>query len=288
MERVFTPFTDPASRAADSKFPLDGVEIQHLSNDSFAALLFSAPSLYDLGQTTVARLSKGLAMKKGGNVLPSEAAILKLIADSGIRAPRVHRSWQVEDETKYFGTMGYIVMDYIDGRPLDSCWDSLTGEKKLDVAEQTAEMIRKLQSIKLPTAWPVGGGPCRGQFFTQYTAGPFENTSQMEDWFNHKLDICKAWKHASQDLPAFKFTDFVLTHQDISPRNLILDTEGHVWLVDWADAGAYPRAFEGAAISCQSAFPGFNEMVLSLIPRYPGEEEQLKSIGYALSTAPFA
>ncbi|KAE8384262.1 hypothetical protein BDV23DRAFT_167155 [Aspergillus alliaceus] len=33
------------------------------------------------------------------------------------------------------------------------------------------------------------------------------------------------------DIPPFRFTN-VLTHQDISPRNLIWDRGGLVWLVD--------------------------------------------------------
>ncbi|GLA47077.1 hypothetical protein AnigIFM63604_000941 [Aspergillus niger] len=291
MERVFTPFIDPASRDANNTFPFDGIDFETLSEESLAAVLFSVPALYDLGQTTVVRLSQKLAMKGGGNVLSSEAAVLQLITSkTDIRVPRVHRAWQVEDDTKYFGTMGYLIMDYIDGRPLDSCWDELSTDQKLDIANQTAQMVVKMQAIELsvPKAGPIGGGPCCGRWFSHYSAGPFETTSEMEDWFNHKLEICKAWRKAPQDIPAFKFTELVITHQDISPRNIILDAEGHVWLVDWADAGAYPRVFESASLSSQSSFPDFNDMVLSRLPRYPQEEEQLKSVGYALSVCPLA
>ncbi|GLA13398.1 hypothetical protein AnigIFM62618_010387 [Aspergillus niger] len=155
-------------------------------------------------------------MKGGGNVPSSEAAVLQLITSkTNIRVPRVHRAWQVEDDTKYFGTMGYLIMDYIDGRPLDSCWDELSTDQKLDIANQTAQMVVKMQAIELsvPKAGPIG---------------------------------------------------------------------------DWADAGAYPRVFESASLSSQSSFPDFNDMVLSRLPRYPQEEEQLKSIGYALSVCPLA
>ncbi|GLA01387.1 hypothetical protein AnigIFM60653_011639 [Aspergillus niger] len=156
-------------------------------------------------------------MKGGGNVPSSEAAVLQLITSkTNIRVPRVHRAWQVEDDTKYFGTMGYLIMDYIDGRPLDSCWDELSTDQKLDIANQTAQMVVKMQAIELsvPKAGPIGGHS--------------KTTSEMEDWFNHKLEICKAWRKAPQDIPTFKFTELVITHQDISPRNLILDAEGHV------------------------------------------------------------
>lgn len=130
-----------------------------------------------------------------------------------------------------------------------------------------------------PEPGPIGGGPCRCRFFTDYSAGPFNGPSEIEDWFNHKLTICKRCHQAPEDIPPFKLTSFVLVHQDISPRNLILDKSGRVWVIDWADAGAYPPAFnESAALQDQRRFPSCNEMVLSFIPRYPVEEGQLNPL----------
>ncbi|RAH80812.1 hypothetical protein BO86DRAFT_274124, partial [Aspergillus japonicus CBS 114.51] len=91
----------------------------------------------------------------------------------------------------------------------------------------------------------------RGRFFTHYSAGPFGSVAELEGWFNHKLDICKQVRKAAPNVPAFRFRQLELVHQDISPRNLVLDEAGNVWLVDWADAGAYPPAFETAALLAQ-------------------------------------
>lgn len=68
------------------------------------------------------RLSKTLVMNGGGRVMTSEAEMLRLIASRAtIRAPRVYLAFQVKDDTQYFGTSGYIVMDFIPGQPLDEC-----------------------------------------------------------------------------------------------------------------------------------------------------------------------
>ena len=112
-------------------------------------------------------LSKDLAMKGGGNVLSSEAGILRTVGSrTSIRAPRVHLAFQVPDDTKYFGTMGYIVMDYIDGRPLDECWNDLSQEKKIDITRQVAELVLQLQSVKLPEPRPMRRAVLRSLFYS--------------------------------------------------------------------------------------------------------------------------
>ncbi|KAJ5196736.1 Aminoglycoside phosphotransferase [Penicillium cf. viridicatum] len=289
MEPFLRPLTHPQSRDPDGIFPLCGKDLNSVTDEALAALLTSALIIHKLGGITVVRLSEKLIMKGGGSVLVSEAKMLNLVGSrASIRVPQVHRSFQVEDDTQYFGTSGYIVMDFIQGQPLDQCWDSLPPSTQGEIASQVAEMIKEMQSIELLQPGPIGGGPCRGLFFTDYSAGPFTDTAEMEAWFNHKLDICKSVHQAPKDTPPFHLTKFVLTHHDISPRNLILDQHGRVWLVDWAYSGAYPPVFESAALSIQPSFTDFNKMVLSLIPRYPQEEVQLDSIAYGLTTAALA
>ncbi|KAJ5967169.1 Aminoglycoside phosphotransferase [Penicillium viridicatum] len=289
MELSIHPISHPQSRDPDGFFPLDGKDLNSVTDEALAALLTSSPIIHQLGGTTVVRLSETLIMKGGGSVMTSEAEMLRLIASrTTIRAPRVYRSFQVKDDTQYFGTSGYIVMDFIPGQPLDESWNSLSRDTQGKIAAQVAEIIQEMQSIELPQPGPTGGGPCRGRFFTDYSAGPFMDTAEMEAWFNHKLDICKSVHQAPKDIPPFHFTKFVLTHNDISPRNLILDQHEQVWLIDWAYSGAYPPVFESAAFSIQPFFTDFNEAVLSLIPRYPEEEMQLDSIAYGLTTAALA
>lgn len=166
-------------------------------------------------------------------------------------------------------------MDYIDGDNLGDCWKHMSRDRKKEMAAQTAKMIEQMQAVTLKNPGPLGGGPCRGRFFTDYSAGPFVDGAEMEAWFNHKLTICKLFKQAPSDIPPFQFSKFVLVHQDISPRNLILDKSRRLWLIDWADAGAYPPAFDAASLAYQSRFSEFNEMVLSLIPNYTKEINQL-------------
>lgn len=249
----------------------------------------TSPILYQFGANKVVRISRDLALKCGPSVLLNEGRIMDLIkARTTIIVPRVYRSFEVDDPFLYYGTRGYLVMDYMDGQNLGDCWKSLPTHQKENVVHQIAMIINQLQSTVVETAGPIGGGPCRGVLFTDYGAGPFDSGSEMEAWFNHKLEICKHYKHAPQDTPPFKFTSFVLVHQDISPRNIILRPDGQVRLIDWAFSGAYPHAFERASIAKQHRFPEFNKMLLSVLPEYKVEVQQLLSIWYGLSIASLA
>ncbi|OQE08521.1 hypothetical protein PENVUL_c009G01285 [Penicillium vulpinum] len=289
MEPMLCPTSDPQSRDLEGDFPLDGKDLDSVTDEALIALLESAPALHDLGSTKVVRLSRHLVMKGGGSVLPCEAEMLNFVASkTGIRVPRVHRSFQVEDRTQYFRTRGYIVMDFIAGKPLDNYWPDLPYDNQKQIAMQIADMIKDMQSVVISQPGPLGGGKFRGRFFTDYSAGPFKDSAELQGWFNHKLDICKHVNQCPKDIPPFRFTTFVLTHHDISPRNLILDPNGKVWLIDWANAGAYPPVFESAALLAQQFFTDFNEAVLSVFPRFPEEELQLDSITYGLITAALA
>jgi hypothetical protein len=117
----------PQSRDTEGIFPLDGKDLASVTDEALATLITTAPIIHQLGGTTVVRLSEKLIMKGGGSVLASEAKMLSLIASrASIRIPRIHRTFQVEDHTQYFGTSGYIVMDFIQGQPLDECWNGLS------------------------------------------------------------------------------------------------------------------------------------------------------------------
>jgi aminoglycoside phosphotransferase (APT) family kinase protein len=64
-------------------------------------------------------------------------------------------------------------------------------------------------------------------------------------------------KRVPEDHPWWKekFDDsapLVLTHQDINPRNIIVGTDGRIWMLDFGWAGYYPPWFEYVAMVRQA------------------------------------
>ncbi|OBT66617.1 hypothetical protein VE03_03943 [Pseudogymnoascus sp. 23342-1-I1] len=180
---------------------------------------------------------------------------------------------------------------YIPGTGLDVFWAGLDANERADVADQVAGMINELQTVSPPFPGPIGGARrCHGPWFSDFGAENFPTVAAMQAWFNHKLDICQGCRQAAADTPRFAFKDLVLTHQDIAPRNLILDASGRVWLLDWAFAGAYPGGFERVAmgVQCRFRFPEFCNEVGKLIAESPILQMQRLEIAYGLTTAALA
>lgn len=244
-----------------------------------AAIADIAPSLHTLSGARVARISRNLVIKKSMLTLPSEAEAMKLVSQrTSIHLPRVYRSFTVYGTGGIYDSTGYIVMDYIDGVCLSKCWEKLLPNEREDVIRQVVDMIRELQSLQIPLVGPIGGGPSHGRWFSIYGSGPFTGVSDFEEYCNGRLEIAKRTRKTPTSTPPFKFSSFVMTHQDIATRNLILDPDGRLYLIDWGCAGAYPPIFEAATIARELDDDEFSHSVLQRLEYNQQAFQQLMSI----------
>lgn len=171
-------------------------------------------------------------------------------------------------------------MDYIDGLSLDRCWKTLAQSTRDDIIEQVADMIAQLQALELPTPGPLGDGPSQGSWFTPYSAGPFTGALDLQNFLNKRMDMAKAFSRVPKSMAPFDFANakFALTHLDIAPRNLVLDACGKVWLIDWANSGAYPPMLEIATlVSEQDRCKDFYEPLLQKVSRDQDAVDQFMS-----------
>ncbi|KAM5434563.1 hypothetical protein MferCBS31731_006665 [Microsporum ferrugineum] len=257
-------------------------------DETLIELFKTAPLLHDYQGTRIVRLSHTLVLKGGELTRPCEAEIMQLVeAETSIPVPKVHRVLNTKTQNTSFGCQCYFVMDFIEGDTVQDCWEGLSQNQREDIISQVASMFLALQSAEVPQQpGPVACQLCKakGCWFSDIGGGPFRDITAMEAWFNRKLEICQSFKQAPDTVPLFSFNKLVLTHQDIAPRNLILDPKGKVWLIDWGDAGIYPEGFEYAALAVRRwTAVLFTDMLFERIPKYP-IEWQLSQIMYALTT----
>lgn len=268
------PFQDPRSLDDDYNFPLDGKDIASLSDHELLRALFKAPTLYKYGSVTVSRVSKDIVIKGGSGVAKSEAENMKFASEnSQLPVPKVHRTCTVEvpnDGYEFDAPSSYldlIVMDYIKGSNVERLWPSFDITAKETVAQQVADVINKMQSTVLNhmPMGPIGraqNGKFQGPWFTGYGAGPFDTLKELEDWCNHNIDVGIRVKRLFTETPRFEFRDTVLTHQDLAMRNLVVDEDMKVWVINWSSAGIYPKEFEQAALRLQAEDNEYVDMVL--------------------------
>jgi tRNA A-37 threonylcarbamoyl transferase component Bud32 len=275
-----------------TRLPLDDLifDIEEIPQEMLITYGRSAPVLHSLGGVEVVRLSTNLVLKSGEGVLASEGETMRYVLKncSEVRLPRVHRSFSVDCPSSSFGVKNYIVMDYIDGSSLDTCWNELSSEAHEDIVAQVAAMVHQLQSMQSDHPGVIGGGISRGIWFSDYGAGPFTNKDVFKHWINWKLDLSKSFKRASADIPQIDCNSFVFTHGDLSPRNLILDTNDQIWLIDWGCAGFYPPIFEAASAKHQVHFPRFAQLLLPLIYNDATDLRQLESRHFGINRVPFS
>ncbi|KAF5969143.1 hypothetical protein FBULB1_10396 [Fusarium bulbicola] len=291
------PYQDPRSIADDNTFPLDERDITSVSDEELLSAFLTAPRLHDYGDVIIPRISKHLVIKGGPGVAQSEAENMKFALETlGLPIPKVHHAFTAEipedpdlPETPLVEAH-FIVMDYIKGSTIDKSWQSLDMTAKETVAQQVAGVIERMQSTIL-NHMPVGpigrsqDAKFQGPWFTDYGAGPFDTLKELEDWCNHKIDVGIMVNQLKPETRRFEFKDVVLTHQDLALRNLVLDENMKVWVIDWGCAGVYPKGFEQAALQVQAENNEYADMVLKrLSDRQDIVIDQFAKIAYGLST----
>jgi serine/threonine protein kinase len=295
--------TSPPSAQEGKYLPpqLGAFDIASASNTELANMFCTSPIIYECGRSKVVKISEDLAIKGGGCTTRGEAQAQKLAKDLGFRVPTVHRVF-----SHIFPDYGYqdeecwlVVMDFVPGETLEKLWPTLEQDAQKSIVKQVAHLIQELQSTPLcqSDVGPVDGSdgePWHGPFFTHYHygTGPFQTLSDMKDWYNHKLDVCIRLGDLPKNEPQFHFDAVALTHQDIAPRNIIIEKgTGQLVLIDWGMAGIYPVGLEPATLSQQGAGEWdvkFTAAVVEHLP--PGYDQLFKQLGrimYGLTTGAF-
>ena len=129
----------------------------------------------------------------------------------------------------------YVIMDYVHGQRLDHAWFHLSIWAKLRVSWILRSYVRQLRRImhhRPHIPGPIGEGPRRfpeGTIDYLSEQGPFSDAVQLTAFLNarsrriHGVDIPHEYEEPER---------LVFTHADLNMRNIVLDEEGRVWLLE--------------------------------------------------------
>ncbi|OBT82962.1 hypothetical protein VE02_08184 [Pseudogymnoascus sp. 03VT05] len=186
-----------------------------------------------------------------GEIEDVEQAVAKA-KSLGVRTPRIIRVAKGDGRFE-------CIQEHIHGRTLMDIWTDLGWFSTFLLAFQLRGMLRRMRTATSPTAGSLGTGLCRSiwlddKFGVPARALPSTISSIVNFWHNLVSFRCEKGKSPEEhrrscERPTQPEDSLVFTHHDLAPRNLILESSTrNLWVVDWDEAGWYPRYFEFAGM----------------------------------------
>ncbi|KDQ58933.1 hypothetical protein JAAARDRAFT_46576 [Jaapia argillacea MUCL 33604] len=185
----------------------------------------------------------GLVLKVGCVGTASEADILRFISKSTrIPVPRVILS------ATGLGRH-YTLMTRAVGRNLQNAWQDMDAEQQTKIISQLRDFVDQLRALMPPDAHRISGfdgGPLLDSRLPgSQPCGPF---SSEKDFNEHLLDCTRVYvcdEIVDEIRPQLSLDHRIyFTHADLAARNIIVDGDQIVALLDWENSGWFPEYWE--------------------------------------------
>ena len=158
---------------------------------------------------------------------------------------------------------GYIVMERIKGKTLESEWPFLIEKQREVIVTKLGSLFKQLRSLPSPGGYcSLDNRPLLDDFFWSGSSsekfnGPFHTEGELNEAMIRKYIFDNGSKNKAefykQCLPSiFRDHPPVFTHGDLQRKNIVLRSIGNterevdVVLLDWEFAGWYPSYWEYA------------------------------------------
>jgi hypothetical protein len=212
----------------------------------------SAPLVTTRVEATKALCHNLIAKYASGRECHDEISALQHARDLGIRVPVVRRLVVLNAEEEDY----VIIMERVHGRTLEQLWGEIGWWTTLQLAWQLRTYIRAMYKITSSTAGGLSSGSVQSPWFQGlYQPAPHSSPVAFAGYINWWLVSCRPDNLKPRpDLTLEPLREHVFLHQDLAPRNMIVDAQNQLWIVDWGYAGFYPSYMEYVAIR-PSAMP---------------------------------
>lgn len=184
-------------------------------------------------------------VKTGESVRLTEAATMKLVGSkTTIPVPEIYNAY-TDPSTGHVR----IVMEFVEGDCLVDVWHKYDAEQKREVLEQLRDYFSQLHDIKGLFIGSVDGTPCEDPLFDDDIGayGPYKDEAAFNLGIVTALKntLTSGWVDTICDMVlALKGHEVVLTHGDLSPRNILVQGSKVVAVLDWEMSGYYPEYWE--------------------------------------------
>jgi aminoglycoside phosphotransferase (APT) family kinase protein len=193
--------------------------------------------VYKVDATTV--------VKTGDSVRLAEAEAMRLVREkTTIPVPEIYNSY-IDPATKH----ACIVMEFIQGECLSAVWDQYDDQQKEHIVKHLHDIFAQLRNIKGTFIGSVDESACEDPLFEEDIGayGPYNDEASFNQGIVTALKntLESGWVDTVCDMVgALTGHEFILTHGDISPRNILVQNGKVVAVLDWEMAGYYPKYWE--------------------------------------------
>jgi hypothetical protein len=226
---------------------------------------------------------------KGSN--RTEADMMHYAATNGILAPKVRALYDVyrDDPDRPMGCA--MLSDFVPGEPLHDVWDGLSEAEKASMVTQLREQITRMRACTQPYIGRVNNKPTRNVYDRLPTTyfGPFPDEESFDKWCMQRVPVGffglahKKWpRWLEKERRKSSSGRFVLTHGDLSPRNIMVKDGKITGIVDWERSGFFPEYAEYAfAMKLCHNFRGREKWWVPILKEVlqPCSEQRLKLTG---------
>jgi hypothetical protein len=197
-------------------------------------------------------------LKLGGRARVYEACLTQFVHETTTcPCPRVLDVSLYDPERLFVG----FTMDRIPGVPLSTIWHGLSTTQKSNFIGQLKSIIKDIRRHRASFIGCAGRYPvCLSTDYFKF-AGPFDseaafNAYRLEDVLQNSLLSETTKSKIIEDSSVLQKTShaFVLTHGDISDRNIMVDNGIITGIIDWEFGWFFPRILGVCAgqIHCKS------------------------------------
>ncbi|KAI1812803.1 kinase-like protein [Poronia punctata] len=206
----------------------------------------------------------GYISKHGWDVQQNEEEALHLVRKhTSIPVPEVHISSY--STSKSGDRTSTILMEYIQGSPLDVVWDTLDDASKKRACTQVWSFVNQLRNIPKPPELShlyqccADGSPSKNVLIEDTVSPPRplldDNALRNRIYEQYLLHCGTLHRHDLQELLPHS-SKSVFTHDNLAPKNILVDEDGTITgIVGWEWAGWYPDYWEYAMTQKQWVTP---------------------------------
>ncbi|KAF2206881.1 hypothetical protein CERZMDRAFT_115518 [Cercospora zeae-maydis SCOH1-5] len=196
------------------------------------------------GDGVAFRLNAKVVVKTGDKARMLEAAVMRfLAAKTSIPVPRVHDAYLQPDGC------GVLIMEHVEGTPLLQAWPYYDQAQKQSIIAQLRHHLEELRSVTSDTISSIDRQPCLDEFFAGHDLqyGPYNDPSAFVEGLVHTLRQRgdNPWTHmVARLLRSMRSDKIVLTHNNLTPGNILVRDGMVVAILDWEMCGFYPDYWE--------------------------------------------